>query len=146
MLVEKETENERIRETKRLRETERQGRGMTRRTEPLVKLTYKEGLDGLMYPEINEPKNNHTLSLMEQRIQQYLMTYQPNLYNELLLTQELMTVLPQMEAKYHSQVAKNFETLNQNEAEGATKGTREATELPKTQAMELANSQLFPTN
>ena len=33
--------------------------GMTRRTEPLVKLTYKE-LDGLMYPEINEPKNNHT--------------------------------------------------------------------------------------
>ena len=121
--------------------------GMTRRTEPLVKLTYKEGLDGLMYPEINEPKNNHTLSLMEQRIQQYLMTYQPNLYNELLLTQELMTVLPQMEAKYHSQVAKELrDAQSEREAEGATKGTREATELPKTQAMELANSQLFPTN
>ncbi|HAP4471725.1 TPA: TnpV protein [Enterococcus faecalis] len=121
--------------------------GMTRRSEPLVKLTYKEGLDGLMYPEINEPKNNHTLSLMEQRIQQYLMTYQPNLYNELLLTQELMTVLPQMEAKYHSQVAKNFEALNQNEEPKEQPREREKQlNYLKTQAMELANSQLFPTN
>ncbi|WP_425461667.1 hypothetical protein [Enterococcus faecalis] len=100
-----------------------------------------------MYPEINEPKNNHTLSLMEQRIQQYLMTYQPNLYNELLLTQELMTVLPQMEAKYHSQVAKNFEMLNQNEKPKEQPREREKQlNYLKTQAMELANSQLFPTN
>ena len=64
-----------------------------------------------------------------------------NLYNELLLTQELMTVLPQMEAKYHSQVAKELrDAQSEREAEEQPREREKQLNYLKTQAMELEQS------
>lgn len=147
MLVEKETENERIRETKRLRETERQGRGNDTENRATRQTNIQRGT---RRSDVSRNQRTEEQSHLIANGATHT-TIPDDVSTKPIQRTPTNARVDDGSSSDGSQVSqpsgKNFEALNQNEKPKEQPREREKQlNYLKTQAMELANSQLFPTN